>query len=40
MEDMEKLVNGFFTNGCFTLADEGKIEINIFFRDSSELANS
>ena len=37
-EDMEKLPNGFFTNGYFTLGDEGEIDTNRFFKDSDELA--
>ena len=36
IEQMEKLKNGFFTNGYFTLGDEGEYETNTFFRDSSE----
>ena len=35
---MEKLKNGCFTNGYFTLGDEGEIETNRFIRDGSELA--
>ena len=31
IEDMEKLKNGFFTNGYFTLGEEGEIDINRFF---------
>ena len=38
IEDMEKLPNGFFTNGYFTLGDEGEIDTNRFFKDSDELA--
>ena len=38
IEDMEKLKNGFFTNGYFTLGEEGEIDTNRFFRDSKELA--
>ena len=38
IEDMEKLKNGFFTNGYFTLGEEGEIDTNRFFKDSSELA--
>ena len=38
IEDMEKLKNGFFTNGCFTLGDDGEIDTNRFFKDSDELA--
>ena len=37
-EDMEKLKNGFFTNGYFSVADEGKIDTNRFFKDNDELA--
>ena len=36
---MEKLKNGFFTNGYFSLGDEGEIDSNSFFKDSNELAN-
>ena len=35
---MEKLKNGFFTNGYFHLGDEGEIDTNRFFKDSDELA--
>ena len=35
---MEKLRNGFFTNGYFSLGDEGGIDTNRFFKDSKELA--
>ena len=38
IEDMEKLENGFFTNGYFTLGEEGEIDTNRFFKDSNELA--
>ena len=38
IEDTEKLKNGFFTNGYFTLGEEGEIDTNRFFKDSSELA--
>ena len=38
LEDMEKLKNGFFTNGYFTLGEEGKIDTNRFFKNSDELA--
>ena len=38
IEDMEKLKNGFFTNGYFTLGEEGEIDTNRFFKDSDELA--
>ena len=37
IEDMEKLKNGFFTNGYFHLGDEGEIDTNRFFKDSDEL---
>ena len=37
IEQMEKLENGFSTNGYFTLGDEIEYETNIFFfRESSE----
>ena len=39
MKDMEKLKNGFFTNGYFSLGDEGEVDTNRFFKDSNELAN-
>ena len=35
---MEKMKNGFFTNGYFSLGDEGEIDTNRFFKDSDELA--
>ena len=38
IEDTEKLENGFFTNGYFTLGEEGEIDTNRFFKDSNELA--
>ena len=38
IEDMEKLKNGFFTNGYFSLGDEREIDTNRFFKDSDELA--
>ena len=38
IEDMEKLKNGFFTNGYFTLGEEGEIDTNRFFKDSNELS--
>ena len=38
IEDMEKLKNGFFRNGYFSLGDEVEIDTNIFFKDSIELA--
>ena len=38
LEDMEKLKNGFFTNGYFSLGEEGEIDTNRFIKDSDELA--
>ena len=38
IEDMEKLKIGFFTFGKFSLGDDGEIDINGFFKDSTELA--
>ena len=38
IEDMDKLKNGFFTNGYFSLGDDGEIDTNRFFKDSDELA--
>ena len=35
---MEKLQNGFFTNGYFTLDEEGEIDTNRFFKNSDKLA--
>ena len=35
---MEKLKNGFFTKGCFSLCDDGEIDTNRFFKNSDELA--
>ena len=35
---MENLKNGFFTNGFFSLGDEGEIDSNRFFKDRNELA--
>ena len=35
---MEKLKNGFFTNGYFSLGDDGEIDTNRFFKDSDDLA--
>ena len=35
---MDKLKNGFFTNGYFSLGDEGEIDTNRFFKDTNELA--
>ena len=38
IEDIEKLKNGFFTNGYFSLGEEGEIDTNRFFKNSDELA--
>ena len=38
IEDMQRLTNGFFTNGYFTLGEEGEIDTNRFFENSNELA--
>ena len=38
IEEMEKLKNGFLTNGVFILCEEGVIETKRFFGDSGELA--
>ena len=38
MEDMEKLKYGFFTNGYFSVGDEGEIDTKRFFKDSKDLA--
>ena len=38
IEDMEKLKNGFFTNGYFNLGEEGEIDTNRFFKNNDELA--
>ena len=38
IEDMEKLINGFFTNGYFSLGEEGQSDTNRFFKNSDELA--
>ena len=38
IEDMEKLKNGFFTNGFFSLGEEREIDTNRFFKNSDELA--
>ena len=35
---MEKLTNGFFTNGYFSLGDDGEIDTNRFSKDSKEIA--
>ena len=35
---MEKLICGCFTNGYFSLGDEGEIDTDSFFKDSNELA--
>ena len=37
--DMQRLTNGFFTNGYFTLGEEGEIDTNRFFKDSNELSD-
>ena len=39
IEDMEKLKNGFFTNGYFSLGDEREIDTNRFFKDENEIAD-
>ena len=36
LQDIEKLKNGFVTKSYFSLGDNGEIETNRFFRDSSE----
>ena len=36
--DMQKLTNGFFTNGYFTLGEEGEKDTNRFFKNSNELS--
>ena len=38
IEDMEKLKNGFFTNGYFGVGEEGEIDTFRFFKNSDELA--
>ena len=38
IEDMEKMEDGFSKNVVFFLGDEGEIETNRLFRNSSELA--
>ena len=38
IEDMEKLKNGFFTNGYFSLGGEEEIDTKRFFKKSDELA--
>ena len=38
IKDTEKLKNGFFTNGFFSLGEEGEIDTNRFFKTSDELA--
>ena len=35
---MKKLTNGFFTNGYFSVGDDGEIDTNRFLKDSDELA--
>ena len=37
-EDIEKLRNGFFTNGHFSLGDEREIDPERFFKHSNELS--
>ena len=37
VEDMEKIKNGFLTNGYFSLGEEGEIVTNRFFKYSDEL---
>ena len=34
---MKKLKNGFFTNGYFSVSDDGEIDTNRFFKNSDEL---
>ena len=38
IEDMKKMKNGYFTNGYFSLGDDGEIDTNRSFKDSDELA--
>ena len=38
IEDMEKIKNGFFTNGYFILGDVGENDTDRFFKNSDELA--
>ena len=38
INDMEKLKNGFFTNGYFFLGEEGENDTNRFLKNSDELA--
>ena len=38
IQDIEKLKNGFFTNGYFSLGEEGEIDNNRLFKNSDELA--
>ena len=38
IEDMENLKSDFFTNGYFSLGDDGEIDTNRFFKDINELA--
>ena len=35
---MKKMTIGCFTNGYFSLGDDGEINTNRFFKDSNELA--
>ena len=37
VEFMEKMKNGFFTNGYFSLDDNGEFDTNRFFKDTDEL---
>ena len=37
-EEMEKLKNGFFRNGCFTLGEKREVDTNRFFEHIIELA--
>ena len=37
IEGMQKLKNGFFTNGYFSLGDDGGLDTTGFFKDSDEL---
>ena len=38
IKDMEKMKNGFYTNGYFIPDEEGEIDTNRFFKDSDGLA--
>ena len=37
IEHMKRLKNGFFTNGYFSVSDDGEIDTNRFFKNSDEL---